>query len=607
MKIPKNKNLIAACLLRVSAKKQKDNYSIPYQADVFLEEIKKHGFEANIKHLKDMSERYQDEHGIRNFRGQPLVYVEDGVSVTSFNETRSEEFSRMISDARNRKYDVLFAIKVDRIARDQEQALGIVRILNKENGIQVIIPEDRIDTNATHWKDEYELRAWLASREGRQIKFRMEFGRKRKMKEKKRVGDWAFGYNPIKDDKGKFSGFLEKNPEQMYWVTEIFRWYVSEGLSAATIAERLNEKGLPTRRGNKWSRESVFYVLRNETYTGRRSREHLADKYGTDIPDFICPPIISKELFEATKKKREANSRELRRRPKRDYLFRNKIFCRICGGKLYGLARSSVRGEEITYYRGGSKQRCVDGKPCGAIPENILITHVIPFILQLCVRPEVWERIGATSQDEEIGNKIKDEEKIIEKIREDLKRNEYGFFHQIISESTAREIKRKLEPQLELHQRNIQELNQKVLSEEERRQIQRRLIRWNLSLDHKSGKEFTEQLLLVAGALLDDLYVDCRKKEVLVSLHIPEFNHNIKLSKHPIDNKKFLKRPAVVRVLDKAYRSYQAYKNNGTAFIPEQTQSRVIAQSSYNNCTIATQNKKPVKYSFTINYGRTNA
>ncbi len=292
----KNKQLTAACLLRVSAKKQKDNYSIPYQADVFIEEIKRYGFNANIKHLKEISEKYQGEHQIRNFRGNPLVYLEDGVSATSFNQDRSKEYSRMIKDAKSKQYDVLFAIKVDRMARDQEQSLGMVRVLNKENGIRVIIPEDRIDTDDKLWKDDYELRAWLASREGRQIKFRMEFGLKRKMKDKRRVGSCPFGYNPINDDKGKWSGFLEKNPEKAYWVVEIYKWYVFEGLSTAKITERLNERGILTKRGDKWHRTSILYLLSNETYIGRRSRKHLADKYETDIPDFICPSIISKEL-----------------------------------------------------------------------------------------------------------------------------------------------------------------------------------------------------------------------------------------------------------------------------------------------------------------------
>jgi len=326
----KNKQLVAACLLRVSSKKQKDNYSIPYQADVFLEEIKKYGFKANTKHLERISEKYKGEHQIINFRGKSLVYLEDGVSATSFNQDRSEEYSRMISDAKTGNYDVLLAIKVDRMARDQEQSLGMVRVLNKENGIRVIIPEDRIDTDDKSWKDDYELRAWLASREGRQIKFRMDSGRKRKMKDKRRVGDWPFGYTPIKDDTGKWNGLLEKNEEQAHWVTEIFRWYVDDGLSTGKIAKRLNEKGIRTKPGTEWCGDSIIYLLSNETYTGRQSRKHLADKYDTDIPDFECPPIISKKQFQKVRKKREINAIELRRRPTRDYLFRDKVFCKIC-------------------------------------------------------------------------------------------------------------------------------------------------------------------------------------------------------------------------------------------------------------------------------------
>lgn len=589
----KNQKLKAACLLRVSGKKQKDNYSIPYQADVFIEEIQNGGFEGNISHLKQISEKYQDEHQIRSFRGAPLVYLEDGVSVTSFNEDRSEEFSRMIRDAKNGEYDILFAIKVDRMARDQEQALGIVRILNKENGIRVIIPEDRIDTNDRNWKDEYELRAWLASREGRQIKFRMESGRKRKMKEGKLVGDWAYGYDPITDEKGKWTGFVKKNKEQASWLLAIGTWYAYEGLSTTRIAARLNQQGVPTRRGKKWSRDAVLYKLHNKIYRGRHNRKHLADKYGTDIPDFICPPIFSKELSEAIEKKLAQNRTDLRRAPKRNYLFRNKVSCRNCGGKLYGAARTRSGREELRFYS-SSGRKCVDGRPCGAIYENRIINRVIPSIMGLCLRPEVSDRMFkvAKSQEEKIRVRIKCGEIDIKKIKEDLKRNEYGFVNQIISESTAREIKGKLERQLELHEKNIQELRQQLLSEEERKRIKRRLVEWNFTLKDKSSIEFAYQLSRTAVSLLDNLYVDCRRKEVLVSLNIPELSHGAVLSS-PLSDK-FSKSPTVSRILKKAEVLYQHYKT-----IPPEG-SFAIAQSSYNDSAITNHSVQPVKLRFSI-------
>jgi len=309
--------------------------------------------------------------------------------------------------------------------------------------------------------------------------------------------------------------------------------------------------------------------------------------------------------------------KELRRRPKYDYLFRNKIFCGLCGGKLYGGTRLSNSGKELRRYQYSNKQRrCIDGKQCRTITENTLIAHVIPSIMRLCLMQDVWKRglNNATSRDQEIGKRIRDEKKIIEKLRKDLKRNEYGFFHGIISESTTKEIKEKLEPQLELHQKNIETLNQKILSDEEAKLIKKRLIHWNLSLNNKSGKEFNEQLILVAWYLLDRLYIDSQKKEVLITLRIPEFNHSVKIGT-PLDEK-FFKSPIVAGVLDKEYVLYRAYQLEG---------STAIEQSSIDQCSIKTQNtkpvkgytrlskdeetkkgQKPVKYSFTIPYSRVN-
>ena len=622
----KNKQLTVAIQIRVSGNSQKDGYSIPFQADVALEHIKKYGFKANTKHLKDILENYQDEHQIRNFRGKPLVYLEDGVSATAFNQDRSEEYSRMIRDAEAGKYDVLMTIKVDRMSRSQEQNLRMVRELNEDNGIRVIVIEDRIDTDDKNWKDIYRLRAWLADMEARQIKFRMDSGRKRKMKEKKRVGDWPFGYNPIKDDTGKWNGLLEKNEEQAHWVTEIFRWYVDEGLSTGRIAKRLNEKGIRTKLGTEWSGDSIIYLLSNETYTGRQSRKHLADKYDTDIPDFECPPIISKKHFEKVRKKREINAREMRRPPKREYLFRDKVFCKICGAKFYGRTKYPGRKGEYTCYRSSPKTACVDTRRCGRISEKDLIASVIPAVIRLFLSPEASKKLSTRplNVDGKIADKLKDEEKIIRKLKEDLKRTEYGFVNKIISESTALEIKGKLEPQLELHQRNFEELTQDhLLSEEKRRHIKTRLLHWNLSLRCKSGKEFSNNLLLIAHSLLDRLYIDCKSKRTRITLQVPGFTHEFTLDNSA--NEKFLQNPEVISALNKSYVLHQGYRSNINPSVIPQQNGAVIAGTSKDDYAITARKKQsvkvyaplsednktkegrePVKYSLTIPYGRVN-
>ena len=63
------------------------------------------------------------------------------------------------------------------------------------------------------------------------------------------------------------------NKEEAEVVRQIYTWYLNEGCGAAKIANRLNERGLRTKRGCAWSQNAVCRILTNELYTGRLSTE----------------------------------------------------------------------------------------------------------------------------------------------------------------------------------------------------------------------------------------------------------------------------------------------------------------------------------------------
>jgi DNA invertase Pin-like site-specific DNA recombinase len=96
-------------------------------------------------------------------------------------------------------------------------------------------------------------------------------------------------------------------PEEQATVLNMYRWFVEDGLSERTIADRLNAQGVRTDFGREWSRGTVHEVLTNEKYLGHnvyhRTSFKLKKTHVANPPDMwvraenVFPAIVPAELF----------------------------------------------------------------------------------------------------------------------------------------------------------------------------------------------------------------------------------------------------------------------------------------------------------------------
>jgi DNA invertase Pin-like site-specific DNA recombinase len=162
-------------------------------------------------------------------------------------------------------------------------------------------------------------------------------------------GQYApFGYKKIKVGK---DNTLEIIPEEAEIVRFIFDQYVNGGLTPGAIAKKLNEMGVPACRGEKWPKDTVRNILRNEHYTGRivfnkikqtvlvENGQKITKRITQDAEDWIVVPgmheaIIDDETWEAAKKLVARNPRQ-----KHTYALKNPLasilVCGKCGGAMY--------------------------------------------------------------------------------------------------------------------------------------------------------------------------------------------------------------------------------------------------------------------------------
>jgi DNA invertase Pin-like site-specific DNA recombinase len=125
---------------------------------------------------------------------------------------------------------------------------------------------------------------------------------------------------------------LELVPEEAVVVRYIFRLYLQEGMGIRKIAGQLNEEGILTRRGGRWSMVTVRDLLRNRSYLGTYTR------FGVKVPGSHSP-LVSGDDFRRVQERLQTRHGGVRERTVVPFLLSGLAFCGRCGNKMIGVSR----------------------------------------------------------------------------------------------------------------------------------------------------------------------------------------------------------------------------------------------------------------------------
>lgn len=281
------------------------------------------------------------------------LYADEGISGTKIKNRK--EFLRMMSDAEHGLFDMVVVKDISRFARNTVDLLQNVRKL-KSLGIETQF----LTANMTSMgNSEFVLTIFgaLAQEESANTSKRVKFGKKMNA-EKGRVPNIVYGYNKTIGD--YFN--LEINQEEANIIRQIYQWYTKEGYGAAKISNKLNERGLKTKRNCQWSQNAICRILTNELYTGKiiNGKQEVADfltgrrtdKEETDWMVVERPDlrIIEPETYEKAQQILQSRNKAFNIKHERQsnkYLFSTLIKCKACGWSF----RRTVRTYKNTYVR----------------------------------------------------------------------------------------------------------------------------------------------------------------------------------------------------------------------------------------------------------------
>lgn len=261
------------------------------------------------------------------------IYADKAISGRT---DRRNEFQRLMRDAEKRKFAVVIAYKSNRISRNMLHALQYEAKLDNYD-IKTLYAKEEFGNTAA---GRFALRTMMNVNQfySENMSEDIKRGMRDNAEECKVNGSLPYGYK--KGEDGKYA--LDEHRAVI--VREIFN-RVLKGDRYCEIIDSLNARGLTTKTGRPFNKNSFHRMLVNERYIG--VYEHSGIRVENGIP-----PIISKEVFYMVqdKLKEGMNEQGIKRKMNSEYLLTGKLFCGDCGSPMVGLSGTSRSGDLHYYY-----------------------------------------------------------------------------------------------------------------------------------------------------------------------------------------------------------------------------------------------------------------
>jgi len=214
---------------------------------------KGHGLEAQERAIRSFAES----------QGFELIGIEKDSGVSGAKKPSERiGFLRVLQLAEARSYSVLLVWKFDRLARNLFYSVTTVNDLKEKYGVVLRSVTEPIDTSNPMGEMIFTLLAGFAAEERRVIIRRTLAGKR----EKASRGGFSGGAAPLGYGRDREGGLIVVDAESAV-VLRIFEMR-EDRLSLMSIARKLNNEGVPSKRGGKWYPATIRYILDNPKYHG---------------------------------------------------------------------------------------------------------------------------------------------------------------------------------------------------------------------------------------------------------------------------------------------------------------------------------------------------
>lgn len=297
-------------------------------------EDQKESLEAQKEHYESWIKRHSDW----EFAG---VFYDFGITGTKADIR--DGLQALMYECRRGNIDYVLTKSISRFSRNTSDCLSLVRELLSYN-IPIYFEKENIDTGSMESELILSILSSMAQDESESISKNVKWTVQQRIE----AGTFKFGYPPYGYTRDANGNFII-DPKEADVIRLIFSSALT-GMGTYKIAQMLDRKNVPTRKGGRWSGSTVKGILVNEKYYGAAAfqktytdsnfkRHHNHGEVDHYYAEDHHEAIISKEIFERVQVMLQKHSDE--RNIEKDivkyhkqYPFSGRIICGECGDKF---------------------------------------------------------------------------------------------------------------------------------------------------------------------------------------------------------------------------------------------------------------------------------
>lgn len=173
---------------------------------------------------------------------------------------------RLLENVEKGAYDAVLCMDLDRLGRGGMSDQGIILETFKNSGTRIITPRKTYDLNDELDEEYTEFETFLARRELKLIKRRLQRGIRKTIEDGGYIANAPYGYEKTTLDRHPT---LKIKEDEAAFVRLVFDLYLSERCGCQAIADELNRLGAKPRRAAAFGRNAVLRILKNPVYCGK--------------------------------------------------------------------------------------------------------------------------------------------------------------------------------------------------------------------------------------------------------------------------------------------------------------------------------------------------
>lgn len=298
--------------------------------------------DASIDQQREAAQKYAAE------KGYTIVKEYEDRAISGTTEERPG-FQLMLSEVGKMRPAVLILWKTDRLGRDR-YTLAMAKKTIRDAGCQIHLVAEAVPQDAPEAALLEGLLESLAEFYSKQLRQNTTRGMRYNAENALFNGHSLLGY-AVDENK-----HYVIDPATGPVVQRIFADYAA-GKRLKEIADELNNQGIRSIRGTKFTCNSLRTILHNRSYTGLYRFSDIVVEDG-------IPPLVSEEVFDRVQARFAENKRKgaqiaigMDENGAPRYWLTGHLFCGHCGESMQGMSGTSKTGAKHYYYSCANRRR----------------------------------------------------------------------------------------------------------------------------------------------------------------------------------------------------------------------------------------------------------